>query len=466
MWKKESRTLKLRLRLQRARDRWITWREALMTAWPLTLVVLLGFGVAFYFVKPAPPRHLVMSTGREDGRYHAFALRYKEIFARNGITLELRLSQGSGENLLRLRQGEADIAYVQGGVASNWNGKDGWEGLYTLGSAFYEPLWVFVRDDRDGQYPQRLTDLAQKRITVIQENSNARALAYRLLLANDITEKSAQIRPATRAQDEFAAAEALQQGEIDALFIIAAPESPIVQVLLRTFGIRLMDFQRAQAYHRHFPYLFRLLMPEGGVDLAYNFPPQDTELLAATANLVVQEDLHPALQSLMLAALREVHGGSGFFQEAGEFPAYRDSDFPLTPTAERFHASGPPFLQRYLPFWLAVLADRFLILALPLLTLLLPILRFAPAIYSWRIRSRVCRVYGELKFLENDLLRRRLEALAPEIHADFMARLDAIEADANRMSVPRSFSDLRYTLKMHIQMVRERLAKMRDSADA
>ena len=458
-----SHTLKLRLRLQCARERWITWREALITAWPLALVVLAGFGAAFYFVKPAPPDRLVMSTGGEDGRYHAFALRYQEIFARDGITLELRSSEGSGENLLRLSRGEADIAFVQGGVASNWK-KDGWEGLYTLGSAFYEPLWVFTRDDPDGQYPRRLTDLAQKRITVIQESKNAHALAYRLLLANDITEMTAQIRPATRAHDTFAAAEALQKSEIDALFIIAAPESPVVQVLLRTLGIRLMDFERAEAYHRHFPALFRLSMPEGGVDLAYNFPPRDTGLLAATANLVVREDLHPALQSLMLAALREVHGGSGFFQEAGEFPAYKDSDFPLTAAAERFYTSGSPFLQRYLPFWLAVLADRFLILVLPLLTLLLPILRFAPAIYSWRIRSRVCRVYGELKFLENDLLRHdRAEALAPDIRAGFMARLDAIESDANRMPVPQSFSDLRYTLKMHIQMVRERLAKMRDT---
>ncbi|MDR1351126.1 MAG: PhnD/SsuA/transferrin family substrate-binding protein [Zoogloeaceae bacterium] len=460
MLKKESRALKLRRQLQHARERWLTWREALITAWPLALVLLLGFGAAFHFVKPAPPRHIVMSTGREDGLYHAFALRYQEIFARNGITLELRPSQGSGENLLRLSQGEADIAFVQGGVASNWKDRDNWQGLYTLGSAFYEPLWVFARDGKNRQYPQRLTDLTQKRITVIQENSSVYALAYRLLSANDITEKTAQISPTTRAQDEFAAAGALQQGEIDALFIIAAPESPIVQVLLRSSGIRLMSFNRAEAYHRHFPYLFRLSMPEGGVDLAYNFPPQDTELLAATANLAIREDLHPALQSLMLSALREVHGGSGFFQEAGEFPAYRNSDFPLTAAAERFYASGPPFLQRYMPFWLAVLADRFLILALPLLTLLLPMLRFAPAIYSWRVRSRICRVYGELKFLENDLLRcRRLGTLSPETHADFMARLDAIEADANRTPVPLSFTDLRYTLKTHIQLVRERIAE-------
>ncbi|MDR2365908.1 MAG: hypothetical protein LBD68_08680, partial [Zoogloeaceae bacterium] len=211
MLKKERRIQKLRLGLQRARERWIAWREALLTVWPLALTALAGFGVAFYFVEPAPPRHVVMSTGGEDGRYHAFALRYREIFARNGVTLELRPSGGSGENLLRLHRGEADVAFVQGGVASAWKGKDGWSGLAALGSAFYEPLWVFARGDAVAA-PRRLADLAQKRVTVVQENSNARALAYRLLAANDVTEDSAQIRPATGAKDEFAAVAALQRG--------------------------------------------------------------------------------------------------------------------------------------------------------------------------------------------------------------------------------------------------------------
>jgi TRAP-type uncharacterized transport system substrate-binding protein len=442
------KSIKLQMR---ARERFFIWREALATAWPLVLLVLAGFGAALYFVKPAPPKHLVMSTGREDGAYHAFAKRYQEIFARNGVTLTLLPSRGSGENLRRLLAGKAQIAFVQGGVAPE--GKTP-EGLLSLGSAFYEPLWVFVRGEKR---PERLTELEGKRITVIQESRSAHALAYRLLAASDIT---ASAESETASMGEFVAAEALQQGRLDALFIIAAPEAPIVQVLLRSPGIRLMNFAQAEAYHRRFPALFRLTMPEGGVDLLYNYPPQDTELLAATANLVVREDLHPALQSLMLSAMREVHGGSGFFQRRGEFPAYKDDDFPLSAAAQRFYASGPPFLQRYMPYWLAVLVDRFLILALPLVTLLLPMLRFAPALFNWRIRSRIYRAYGELKFLENDIRNQaRCAPMTPEMYASLLNRLEIIENTANRMPIPVRFSDLLYTLKAHIHLVREQLER-------
>ena len=439
----------LRLRM-RARERLLLWREALVTAWPLVLLLLAGFGVTLYFVKPAPPDHLVMSTGREDGTYHAFAKRYQEIFARNGVTLELVPSGGSRENLRRLSEDEAQIAFVQGGSVPQDKPP---EGLLSLGSAFYEPLWVFVRSEKR---PERLTELDGKRIAVIQESSSTRALAYRMLAANDVA-----VAPpdAAAPMNEYVAAEALQQGNLDALFVVAAPEAPVVQVLLRSPGIQLMNFAQAEAYHRRFPALFRIMMPEGSVDFVYDFPPQDTELLAATANLVAREDLHPALQSLMLSAMREVHGGNGFFQRRGEFPAYKDGDFPLSAAAERFYASGPPFLQRYMPYWLAVLLDRFLILILPLVTLLLPILRFAPALFSWRIRSRICRAYGELKFLENDIRSHRRAAMTPEEYDDLHARLEVIEIAASRMPIPVRFSDLLYTLKTHINLVREQLER-------
>ena len=431
---------KRRLR-QGIRERYFAWREVLRASWPFLVLVVLGFLLTFHFVKPAPPMTLVMSTGREDGLYHAFAKQYQDFFAKNGVTLELRHSQGPGENLRRLRGQEVDIAFVQGGVAPHRRP----EGVLSLGSAFYEPLWVFVRSD---QTPKKLTELAGLRVTIIQESGSTRSLAYRLLAANELGEQDVHLTP----MGEMEAAQALQQGELDALFVITALESPVVQVLLRSPMIRLMSFAQAEAYHRRFPHLFRLTLPEGVVDLVRDYPPHDTDLLAATANLVIREDMHPALQTLMLSAMREVHGGSGFFQRRGEFPAYKDNDFQLSPSAERFYASGPPFMQRYMPFWLAVLADRFLILIIPILTLLLPLIRFAPAIYHWRIHARLCRIYGELKFLEQDLSQAQTEAA----RRDLIKRLDAIEETASRMPIPLRFSDMLYTLKAHINLVRKR----------
>jgi len=187
-----------------------------------------------------------------------------------------------------------------------------------------------------------------------------------------------------------------------------------------------------------------------------DLPPDNIRLLAPTANLVVRDDLHPALQTLLLQAAREVHGRSGFFQDAGEFPSYKDHMLPLSPEAARFYKSGPPFLQRYLPFWLAVLVDRLIVLLIPVFALLIPLLKIAPALYTWRVRAKVFRCYGELKYLEEDL-RLRFD---PARLAEYRARLDALDDDARGLRVPLGFTDLVYTLREHVNLVREALKKL------
>lgn len=429
----------------------VSLRDLLATAWWIVLVVGIGFAVAFQFVQPAPPRHIVISSGGEGGAYYHFAGRYAAILARNGIALEVRPSAGSQENLQRLEKGEADVAFVQGGVSTRPEEDESYSfedaPLQSLGSLFYEPVWVFYRGERK---IERLTDLAGRRIAIGQEGSGVRQLAQQLLAANDVP-AGGRLLPLSGLQ----AAEELQQGRIDAAFVIAAQEAPVVQVLLRSPGIRVMSFAQAEAYQRRFPFLYRLLMPHGVVDLVRDFPAEDVTLLAPTANLVVRSDLHPALQSLLLQAASEVHGASGFFQKRGEFPAYKDAFLPLSAEAARYYKSGPPFLQRYLPFWLAVLIDRLFVLLVPVVALLIPLLKVAPAIYSWRIRSKVFRCYGELKFLENDL-RQHFE---PERLADYRQRLDAIEEEASQLPVPLAFTDLVYTLREHINLVRQILLR-------
>ena len=286
-----------------------------------------------------------------------------------------------------------------------------------------------------------------------EEGSGIRGLALQLLEANDMLAKNEKLVPI----DGLGAAEALQQGQIDAAFIVAAPESAVVQVLLRSPGVRVMSFSQADAYLRRFPFLSKIVLPRGVVDLVRDTPPRDTVLLATTANVVVREDLHPALLSLMMQAMAEVHGKSGFFQKAGEFPAYKDRSFQPSDEATRYYKSGPPFLQRYLPFWIAVLVDRLFVLALPVIILLLPLLKVAPSIYNWRIRSKIFRSYGDLKFLENDL---RLH-YDPSRYAEYLVRLDRIEEEAYSRSVPLSFSDLFYTLREHINLVRTELLQLK-----
>ncbi|MFC5300005.1 TAXI family TRAP transporter solute-binding subunit [Azospira restricta] len=432
------------------RSRLLSVRDLLATAWPIVLVVTIGFVVAYQFVKPAPPSRLAIATGSESGAYHAFAQRYATILARSGVTLELKPSAGSLESIERLKKGEVDVAFVQGGVLpapAEGDAADDGLRLASLGSMYYEPVWVFYR----GEQPLgRLHDLAGKRIAVGAEGSGVRGLATQLLEANEIL-LDRNLKPLAGLE----AAEALQQGWVDAAFVIAAPEAPVVQVLLRSPGVRVMSFAQADAYTRRFPFLTRVTLPRGVVDLVRDLPPRSTTLLAATANLVVNEDTHPALVALLLQAASEVHGKSGFFQKGGEFPSYLDTSFELSDDAARYYKSGPPFLQRYLPFWAAVFVDRMVVMLLPLLALLLPLLRVAPAIYTWRVRSKIFRLYGELKFLENEVRHH----YAAERHGEFFARLDRIEEEASNRNVPLGFTDLVYTLREHVNLVRKQLLR-------
>ena len=432
----------------------VSLRDLFATAWWIVLIAGIGFVVAYQFVEPAPPKKIVITTGGESGAYYQFAQRYATILARNGVTLEVKASAGSLDNLARLQSNEAQVGFVQGGVVPPKDDPDAEDesGLLSLGSMFYEPVWVFYRGDK---VLTRLTELHGKRIAIGQEGSGVRQLAKQLLDANEIPADDHLVPLAG-----LSAAEELQQGRIDAAFIIAAETAPVVQVLIRSPGVKLMSFAQDRAYQRRFPFLTKLTFPRGVVDLVRDFPPDDIKVLAPTANLIIRDDLHPALRTLLLQAASEVHGKSGFFQDAGEFPSYKDQMLLLSPEAARYFKSGAPFLQRYLPFWLAVLVDRLIVLLVPIFALLIPLLKVAPAIYTWRVRRKVFRCYGELKFLEDDL-NHHFEVAKLD---DYRARLDALDEEASQLHVPLGFTDLVYTLREHVNLVRQILAKKESHA--
>jgi TRAP transporter TAXI family solute receptor len=427
------------------RARLISLRDLLATVWPLVLITVIGFVFAYQFVQPAPSRQLSISAGTETGAYYAYAKRYAAHLLAKGVTLEVRSSAGAHENLQRLKNAEADIAFIQGGVQEDLaSGEE--SQLRSMGSVAYEPVWVFYRHD---SRVDELHLLKGKRIAVGKEGSGSYSLVTRLLEANGIAKHSSGLVQIAGP----AAADALRRGEVDAVMIVSTVDAPAVQKMLHLPDVRLMSFSQADAYTRRFPFLSKVVLPRGVLDLVHDLPPKDTSLISTTANVVVREDLHPALASLLLQAMSEVNGKSGFFQRAGEFPSYKDQSFTLADEAERYFKSGPPFLQHYLPFWMAVRVERLFVLIVPFLVLLVPLLRLAPVIYTWRVRSKLFRCYGDLKFLENDL-RKHYDISR---HADYLARLDRIEEDAYARNIPLAFSDLLYTLREHINLVREKL---------
>jgi len=428
-------------------------RDMLIAWWPVFAIIAIGFGVAYQFVQPAPPGKVVIVTGAEDGAYFAYAQYYREVLARNDIELEIRPTSGSVENfhLLGNEDSDVDIGFVQGGIGNSDDAPD----LQSIGSMYYEPLWVFHRGPAR---LDRLTQLAGKRLAIGPEGSGTRHLAKTILSANGLPTPTGKLSDLTGEP----AADALLHGRVDAVILVASPRSPVVGRLLREPRVHLMNLAHASAYTRHFPYLGAIVLPKGGIDLKRNIPERDVNLVATTANLVVREDLHPAIVSLMTEAAKEAHSAPGLFQREDEFPQARNVDFPMNPEAARFYKSGPPLLQRFLPFWAANFVDRMIVLLVPLIALVIPLVRLLPALYDWRIRSRIYRHYGELKFLEDEVIKQPAAARA----GGYLSRLDAIEEHVNRMPIPLAFHEQMYTLRSHIDLVRARIAKITVPADA
>jgi TRAP-type uncharacterized transport system substrate-binding protein len=421
-----------------------SFRELALLVLPLAIVAAAGVWFLARFVQPAPPKVVVMSTGAPDGAYHAFALRYKAHIAQYGITLELKPSAGSVENLQRLaaRKDGVQLALVQGGLVNEQNAR----GLVTLGSMFYEPGWIFYRSAKKLGIG---SELRGKRIAIGPEGSGTRAVGLAIMGASGLDRPPTVLSPLGGT----AAADALLAGKVDAVFYIAAADAPAVRRLLEAPGVRLLGARRAEAIARRMPFLHRLSLPEGAADLARNIPPRDLDMLAVAANLVAVDDIHPVIVDLMLEGAKQVHGGAGLFQRVGQFPAPLDLELPLSSDAERFYRASPSLLRRYLPFWTVVWINRVIVVGLPLLLLSIPFLRFLPTVYRWRMRRRIYRWYGELRAIEHDVRGGRGAT------AQWAERLDRLERKVDGLRVPNAYSSEHYALMLHIRMVRELMAR-------
>ena len=424
----------------------ISWRDLAITLGPILLISFAGIWFAIRFVRPAPPDSITITTGADGSVFRIAADKYRSILARNGITLKILPSQGSLENLQRLNDPsfQVDVGFVQAGVA----GCVRVDALVSLGSVFYEPLAVFYRNARP---VYRLSQFSGKRLAIGAEGSGTRALALTLLNANGIESGGKTALLDLSGED---AARALTKHKIDAAFLMGdSATPPLMRELVRTPGIRLFNFIQAEAYARRFRYLSRLELPMGALDLGKNSPSQNLYLIAPTVELIARDSLHPAISDLLIEAAREVHGGATLLQRAGEFPAPLEHGFRISDDATRYYKSGKSFLYRILPFWLASLADRAVVLLVPVIVLLLPGLRLVPTLYRWRVKARIYRWYGALIGLERDALGNS----APERRKEMLKRLDDIENGVNNMKMPLAFADQFYVLREHIRFVRDRV---------
>jgi len=432
----------------------LSLRDLLATAGPFVLLALALLAGAYWLLDPTPPKRMVLATGPERSDYAEFGARYAKLLAREGIRVELRTTQGAAENLALLRDPASgvDAAFVQGGAELTQAAGDGRAeaDLVSLGSLFYVPVWLFYREDSAQRLLKtptldRLSQLPGWRVNVGTAGSGVPVLVQRLLEANALDASTLTLLH----DDQTPATVAFLDGRSDAMVLAAAPESLFVQMLLRTPGVRLFDFAQAEAYARRFAFLSSVTLPRGIVDLANDQPPHDVHLVAPTAMLLARERTHPALLQLLTQAAVQVHGEPGWFQRKGDFPNTRNSEFALAPEAQRILRDGPPWLQRYLPFWLANLVDRMWVVLISIVAVLIPLSRVVPPLYQFRIRSRVFRWYGQLRTLEQAIGRRPA--------AELRGELDAIEQRVGQIVVPLSYADELYALRGHIALVRARL---------
>ena len=416
-------------------------RETLKRAWPaaalVTVVVLAGTWLA----QGSIPRHIVLASGLDDGLYHQYAQRYREILARDGVTVEERQTGGAEDNeqLLHNPKSGVDVAFMHGGIVRAQERGH----LNMLMTIYYEPLWIFY----GGRATlTQLDELRGKQVAVGSAGSGVRSFVEPLLAANDITSSNTRLSPLVNLE----ALHALQRGEVDAALFIGQVQFPAVWEALHDPSLKLMSLEQADAYPRRFPYITKLTLPGGTVDFAGHIPPREVVLIGTKAMLVARDDLSPPIIDVLMDAAREVHSQQGYFAGLGEFPNTEPVDLPVSADASSHLRFGPTLLHRYLPFFVATYLERLIVLLVPLLVVVVPITNFLPRFLGWRVRSRIYRLYGELKLLEREVGARTGTVPVEQ----WIDRIDRIEHAAARMGTPASHASEAYTLREHVALVR------------
>lgn len=396
--------------------------------------------VAYQFVAPAPPKKFTIATASKEGAYYGFAKEYRKYFAEQKIELEILETSGSVENIQLLKEKQVQVAFVQGGVGSMEDAPD----LRGLASLYLEPLFIFARAGLD---ITTITDLKGKRIGIGLKGSGTRKIVLQLLSDNGM-EKQGMVEILPSGGQE--GARELLEGEIDALFMVTNAGTPLVERLFHDPRVELVNLRRAKSYSVIHNRLSHIVLSEGVLDMASNIPSADINFIAPAATLVASDELHPALIDLLMQVAEKVHKDRSILGAEITFPSPEYLDFPLSAEADRFFEHGPPFLQRYLPFWAASLIDRLKFMLLPLVALILPLMKVLPPTYRWRIRSRIYRWYDELHELD---VQTRKSGSNTAI-AEALQKIKDMEEEVRLVEVPLSYAEELYNLRLHIDLLR------------
>ncbi len=414
------------------------------------LVLVSILFTTLWVLVPPPPRSIELATGFPNGLYQQFGEKLQNELAQEGVSLKLRTTGGTGDNLALINDPNSgvDFAMVQGGIADTSK----YPNLVSIAGVFYEPVWVWYRESAfkgEGGRLSLLSQLKGKRVSIGSEGSGTLILASQLLEASGLGEKDFYAEKLKPLQ----ALEKFKKGELDAVFLVSAAEAPLIKSFYETADMRLMNFEQADAYVHLFPFLSKVTVPRGVVSIAYDLPRQEIQVLAATATLVGKDDVSPALVTLLLSETYDVLKSYSYLQKPGEFPSGSGLDFPAHVDAEIYLKDGPSFLHRHLPFWTAVWIGRFAKIVIPLLVILIPLFTYIPAFKNLLLRLKLSQVYEELKVIERN-------ALNPELRDKNYKDLEDIERRVGNIKVSMLDAKELYDLKGHVGEVRSRLNLM------
>ena len=417
--------------------------------WPLIFLLFLALAVLIWFAKPAPPDKVLMATGT-GGSYKVLGEKYKAYFEKRGIELKLIETHGSKENLQHLidRKDPIQAAFVQGGMIA----VDNLSGVQSLGSVDYEPVWIFYRKNtfNEGIHVSD-RDITKLRINIGPIGSGTHAQAVSILKQNHLTPTAPNLLSMNNAD----AVNAIEQGEIDAVFLVDGYDSPNVQRLIKNPNIRLVTFSRADAYTRLLPYFEELGVPMGGFDLGKNIPDHPIQLISTTTNLLIDDRLHPAIQVLFLEAAKEINGAKSYFSKAGEFPVYMNTEAPLSNEAKFFYEKGTPTLMKYLPFWLAEFLERMFFLLLPFAAFAYPIIKSIPSYRTNLAKKQINSIYKDLdKFEQNTI-----QTFDPNRRGEYIEVLNDMERRVLASKAAKLATADCYSLRNNIEFIRNALEK-------
>jgi TRAP-type uncharacterized transport system substrate-binding protein len=397
-----------------------------------------------YFI-PTPPSRVVMATAFKGASFEYYGRQYQEIFARSHVQLELRETAGAVENLKLLQDPNSgvQIAFVTGGLSDAKHAP----GVLSLGTVYDQPFWIFYSASL---HLDQLAQLKGKRIAVGPTGSATRYMAEQVLGKGGVNSETATLLSFAGS----AAEQAIKDRRVDAVWIIGVPEATAVQSFLRNPDVRPMNFPMADAFTRVFPDLTRMTLPQGTVDIEQVIPSSDVQLIGTKAKVLIRSDLHPDIVQLLLRTMKEVHGGADLFHRSGEYPNGSDSEYNVAATAIEFYRSGPSFLQRHLPLWLSVHVQRAIAVLVTGIAVGLPLLHFVPQTYNWMTRRRLFYWYAELRALENSFG----SAINQKHLVQMLAEVERIEDSLHKIHFPLTFADQVYTLRGHIDIVRQKIA--------